>query len=282
MTAMNKTVAVITTTIGRPELEQTIQSVQRQTYPCQHYVFIDGKQYWDNVKHLEQKYPDVIFTFLPMNTGGRNRIGNGAIHAILPYLLQEDIFCFIDDDNWYDENHVKYLAEFIAKHNLDYAYSLRRLYTPDYQFLCDDNIESLGFWKVDAKEVVDVDGQHCLISTESAGNLIDTNTYGITRNMSFNLSRAWYSGIGNDKKVFDTLLKLNARGGCTAKRTVNYKLNLQYQVINGTRQEYDNALFVAFFKRKSEEIAKGKMEWLTPCIVVDNKMIFFPEETQAE
>ena len=38
----SKTVAVVTSTIGRPELALAIKSVQNQTYPCKHYVFVDG------------------------------------------------------------------------------------------------------------------------------------------------------------------------------------------------------------------------------------------------
>ena len=43
-----KTVAVITSTTGRDSLRKTAQSVQTQTYPCQHYVIYDGvaKSYW--------------------------------------------------------------------------------------------------------------------------------------------------------------------------------------------------------------------------------------------
>ena len=58
-----RNVAVITTTIGRKTLEKAILSVRSQTYPCKHYVFVDGKQYWANVEPLLKKYPEVIFTF---------------------------------------------------------------------------------------------------------------------------------------------------------------------------------------------------------------------------
>ena len=37
-----KTVAVVTATTGRVELQQAIDSVARQTYPCRHYIFFDG------------------------------------------------------------------------------------------------------------------------------------------------------------------------------------------------------------------------------------------------
>ena len=37
-----KTVAVVTATTGRVELQQAIDSVARQTYPCRHYIFFDA------------------------------------------------------------------------------------------------------------------------------------------------------------------------------------------------------------------------------------------------
>lgn len=52
----NKTVAVVTSTIGRPELSLAIKSVQNQTYPCKHYVFIDGKIFWDKAKSIFIEY----------------------------------------------------------------------------------------------------------------------------------------------------------------------------------------------------------------------------------
>lgn len=52
----NKTVAVVTSTIGHPELSLAIKSVQNQTYPCKHYVFIDGKIFWDKAKSIFIEY----------------------------------------------------------------------------------------------------------------------------------------------------------------------------------------------------------------------------------
>ena len=37
-----KTVAVVTATTGRASLQQTMDSVAAQTYPCNHYVILDG------------------------------------------------------------------------------------------------------------------------------------------------------------------------------------------------------------------------------------------------
>lgn len=60
-----KTVAVVTATTGRKELQQTIDSVARQTYPCKHYIFFDGVT----------PSPDLSYSFdtriveLPVKTG---------------------------------------------------------------------------------------------------------------------------------------------------------------------------------------------------------------------
>ena len=62
-------VAIITSTIGRAELEQTILSVQNQSYSCKHYVFVDGEIFWHKAKAILDKYPNVIPIYLPMNTG---------------------------------------------------------------------------------------------------------------------------------------------------------------------------------------------------------------------
>ncbi|WP_172459659.1 glycosyltransferase family 2 protein [Canicola haemoglobinophilus] len=256
--------AVITTTIGRDTLEKTIISIQQQTYPCKHYVFVDGKQHWEKVKHLEQKYPHVVFTFLPMNTGGENNIGNGAIHAILPYILKEDIFCFLDDDNWYDTNHVAYLANMIDQYQLDYAYSLRKLYTTDYQFLCNDDFESLGYWFVPIEEPFKCADEILIYSNKNIAALIDTNCYAITRNIAFELSKEWYSGLGNDKNVFAKLIDLNAKGGCTAQRTLNYKVNFQIGGVN-IPQHY----IWDFIKEKCKQIAQEKQPWMTPTLYID-------------
>lgn len=220
---MKPSVAVITTTIGSDELEKAISSIKAQTYPCTHYVFVDGKEHWHKVKPLEAKYPNVIFTFFPMNTGGKNNIGNGAIHAILPYLLQEDIFCFLDDDNWHYPDYIEHLVNLIEQYELDYAYSLRHLYDRNYRYLCEDNSNSLGFWSIQ----VSVPFQNGELAYDMSNNLdwlIDTNSYAITRNTAFQLSEQWYSGISNDRAVFAKLKAIGACGGFTGKRTTHYKL----------------------------------------------------------
>ncbi|MBV6529456.1 glycosyltransferase, partial [Ursidibacter maritimus] len=138
-------VAVITSTIGRSDLERAILSVRQQSYPCKHYVFVDGKQYHQQAKTILDKYPEVIVTYLPMNTGA-NGWTNSSINAIAPFLVKEDVICYLDDDNWYEPNHVESGVKLLQNEEYDYAYSLRNLYTLDGEFLSPDSIESIGFY----------------------------------------------------------------------------------------------------------------------------------------
>lgn len=269
MTETNqKSVAVVTTTIGRNTLEKAIISIQNQTYPCTHYIFVDGKAHWEKVKHLEEKYPNVIFTFLPMNTGGENNIGNGAIHAILPYLLKEEIFCFLDDDNWHDPNHVEYLVNLIHKHNLDYAYSLRWFYTDNYEMLCEDNNNSIGFWNIKVGVPFSNEKFSGIVNNNSEP-LIDTNSYAITRKISFKLAEQWYSGASNDKAVFKQLKAINARGGFTGKRTTHYKLEPIFNKQTFTKQ---NIYFTV--KQQSLKVAEAGYTFTQPALFIDGQIQF--------
>jgi len=117
-----KTVAVITSTIGRSHLERAILSVQKQTYPCKHYVFVDGEQFAKDAKQILDKYPHVIATYLPMNTGA-NGWTNSSINAIAPFLVKEDVICYLDDDNWYEANHVENSLKVLNETGADYVFA---------------------------------------------------------------------------------------------------------------------------------------------------------------
>ncbi|HHF6619365.1 TPA: glycosyltransferase family 2 protein [Haemophilus influenzae] len=267
-----RNVAVITTTIGRKTLEKAILSVRSQTYPCKHYVFVDGKQYWANVEPLLKKYPEVIFTFLPMNTGGENDIGNGGIHAILPYLLKEDIFCFLDDDNWHEPEHVEYLANMIVKYQLDYAYSLRYLYDDNGTFISKDCCGSIGFWKAEVSVMIETQKVGLVSVSNNSEPLIDTNSYALTRKISFELSESWYSGTANDRTVFRKLLSLNAKGGFTGKCTTHYKLT----PIFDREQFYKEEIYQAV-RLQNEKVIEMGITWDMPTIYTNNELIALSE-----
>ncbi len=221
------TCAVVTPTIGRPELERAILSVRAQTYPCRHYVFVDGVQYADAVRPLQQKYPEVVFVFLPFNTGAGGWC-NSRIIAAASCLLGEDILCFLDDDNWYLPEHVAALAKLLAgNRDLDFAYSLRSFYDTDGSLICDDHWESLGFYRHGLNSVglsVELNGKPF---REKLGIqqrlLVDTNCYAFRRDAAVSLAPVWLiDGRSNDANVFRAVLDKRLKGSCSGCFSVCY------------------------------------------------------------
>lgn len=238
----HSTVAVITATIGRASLHRTIQSVQTQIYPCKHYIFVDGEQYHQAVKEIVKDYPDVIVTYLPMNTGAGGMY-NSYINAVAPFLVQEDIICYLDDDNWIDEHHVEYLVQDMVQYHTDYAYSLRYFIDDKEQIICEDNSESLGFWSVVSNFEYKV---YCQLNEnkqinlqgrirEDTSNLIDVSCIALCRKLAQELALIWrLVGMGNDRYITDYLMWQKKIGICTGKRTLFYLENIHRAIPNET------------------------------------------------
>ncbi len=223
----SKTVAVVTSTIGRPQLEKAILSVQAQTYPCVHYVFVDGEKYHDDARKILEKYPHVKVTYLPVNTGGGGWT-NSFINPIASFLVREDVICFLDDDNTYQPNHVETIMAEFNHQDIDYAYSLRRLVNGD-RFICNDDYLSLGKhlhklpnhikldWNIQGKKLT-------LNTTTIMVNLIDTNTMALSKMMAQHVAFLWTVKKSNDKTVTSYLIQ-KAKGVGTGRYTVNYQMN---------------------------------------------------------
>ncbi|HHW7475253.1 TPA: glycosyltransferase, partial [Mannheimia haemolytica] len=222
-------VAVISSTIGRPELERAVLSVQNQTYPCKHYVFVDGEKYHQQAADILKNFPSVIVTYLPMNTRADGWV-NSSINAIAPFLVKEDIICYLDDDNWFEPTHVESGVHALLEMQSDYAYSLRNFYDLDGEFLCIDTIESLGEYNCVYQEPLECNYQLGGVKGVLSINLndcqhIDTNCYFIRSEIARLISTAWYTGIHNDRNVYKKLQELALKGNCTKKVTVNYTLD---------------------------------------------------------
>lgn len=225
------TVAVITPSIGRNSLEETILSVKAQTYPCKHYVFIDGIEYHKQAKSILDKYPDVIVTYLPMKTG-ENGWCNSRINAAAPFYVQEDIVCYLDDDNTYLPKHIEYLVEILSKPNIHYAYSFRNFVDRNGEFICQDRSESIG--KYNAHLLPEISFEYAIPGNKMARTivkatkiqLIDTNCYAFPRQLAQTLGKFWLiRGDFNDQVIFEMLNKYNLIGECSEKFTVSYTVN---------------------------------------------------------
>lgn len=225
------TVAVITSTVGRASLARTIQSVQNQSYPCTHYIFVDGEQYHQAVREIVQPYPDVKVIYLPMNTGNTDKkLLNSAIYASAPYLVEQDIICYLDDDNWYDEHHIQNLVQDMDHYQADYAYNLRYFVDQQGEIICADHIESIGFWRVpyaQYKMTFPVNGEEVTYDNNTTlrdGHLIDTNCFAVRRELAQRLAPIWLLNGGvNDRNITQFLLEQKQLVGlCTGQYGIYY------------------------------------------------------------
>ena len=228
----SKTVAVVTSTIGRPELALAIKSVQNQTYPCKHYVFIDSNIFWDKAKSILEQFPDVIPIYLPMNTG-KNRILNGAINAAAAFLVEEDIICYLDDDNQLRDDHVESLVNVIEQ-GADFSYSLRAFYDLNHQFICNDDFESLGNWTKEIHFFSDIkinniqQSIHLIFNTN--GEHIDTNCYAVPREIAQKVAHSWYIPYFGDRTFFSAINALDLKGETSGKYTVKYTVDFNKMI----------------------------------------------------
>ena len=165
-------VTVIIPTTGTPELKKAVQSVLDQTYKdvtC--YVVVDGEQ---NYKKAFDEMDDftgamvdkVKIAYLPINVGANGFYGH-RIYAAFTHLVNSSYVMYLDQDNWFDTDHVRTCVNTIEEQNLDWCYSLRSIYDKDSNFLVNDNCESLGKWLVFSGDYRHIDTNcYCLKTSE--------------------------------------------------------------------------------------------------------------------
>ena len=201
-------VAVVTPTVNAKQLIQCVQSVQNQTYKdLTHYVFIDGKQFREGVVELTKGLPNIQHVYLEENVG-KGWYGH-RVYAACSFLVNSDVICYLDEDNWFDIHHVENLVSTLKKGN-DWAYSLRKIYDKEGNFLCEDNCESLGKWPV----YFDDRTFH-----------IDTSSFAVRRDVAIRIGHAWYGQWGADRQFFGALKHHFPKYDCTRKHSLNYRLD---------------------------------------------------------
>ena len=216
---IQKPVTVITPTIGSPKLIDAIESVKNQTYKCKHLIVCDGHQArLDminlNIKPIANHEINIVET--PENTGkvGDQSFYGHRIYAAYPHLLNSDYILFLDEDNWYEPDHVASLIETIEKKNLDFSYSLRKIFSPKKDYLCDDNCESLGKWEIFMSRNSQYGKQY----------LIDTSSYCFTRKFIQETCHNWHWGWGGDRHYLYSVRE-KAKYDTNGKHTLCYRLD---------------------------------------------------------
>ena len=201
-------VAVVTPTIGAKTLSKCLQSVDEQTYEnLTHYVFLDGKENENKIWHQMEGASRVKTIQLEENIG-KDWYGH-RVYAACGYLVNADVICYLDEDNWFEPNHVEKLVDRIKK-GADWAYSLRKISDKDGNFICEDNCESLGQWPI----YFNPDAYH-----------IDTSSFMVKTDIARKLGNAWYAQWGADRQFFNALKQYFPNFSCSKEYSLNYRLD---------------------------------------------------------
>lgn len=217
-TTLPKTVTVITPTIGSHKLLDAIQSVKNQTYQyIDHLVVVDGPEYEKNFKHHFTYDYDLLegitHTVSPFNTGG---VGKGfyghRIYASYPHLINTDYIFFLDEDNWYEPDHVESLVKVLGENDNQFAYSLRKIYDADKNYLLDDNCESLGRWPI-----------YFTRGSKDESFLIDTSSFAFRREFLIQCCHLWHWGWGGDRRFYNFIR--DQMHNTNGKHTLCYRLD---------------------------------------------------------
>lgn len=217
---------VITPTTGLPELAQAIQSVARQGDGVEHWVVVDGVQYAEKAIKIIQDnaHPQLKLIVLPENTGMPQnhfwKLESGfyghRIYASVAGLVNAEYVLLLDEDNWFEDSHVRSMVEGIQKHNFNWAYSLRKVVDEDGNFICNDDCDSLGIYP-----------------NQTNINFVDMNCYCFKTEFLLKLQHVFYRDTYHcDTEVFKqafALCKPTEFGG-TGRYTVNYRCTKDGQV----------------------------------------------------
>lgn len=233
---MKPLVTVITPTTGAPYLRQAIDSVKNQTYDnIQHLVVVDGQP---KGRVIAKEYPHIDIIDLPYPTG-TDRFNGHRIYGASVYLAKGDLVCFLDEDNYYDPNHIESLVEVLQKPN-DWAFSLRKIVDKDNNYICNDDCESLGKW------------ESCI-----GDFFVDVGCFFLPKLLAIQLSPIWYRkarepGVPEvDRMLTHVLRNNNLKFDTNGQYTLNYRTgNTQLSVqseffINGNemmKKKYNGEL----------------------------------------
>jgi len=199
-------VAIITPTINSEYLSKCLSSVAQQTYDdIVHYVVIDGNQYRSANEKISMYEHTRTITM-------EENIGKGwyghRVYAASPYLVNADVICFLDEDNWFKPNHIETMVDTLEKSGAPWCYSFRDIHSKSGGFLLQDKCESLGKW-----------------APYTNYNHIDTSCYAIKKDALLGVSHGWYGKWGADRQFYSTLLKYRKDYECTKQHTVCYRLD---------------------------------------------------------
>lgn len=206
----NKSALVVIPTTGSSLLRQALSSVMSQSHrhlTC--LVVIDGPEFERPARIILEEFPGVKHMLLPWNVGANGWYGHRVYFMSAPLMEQEYWFA-LDQDNWFEPDHVASMVESCEQNMWRWCHSLRRIHDANGNYICDDDCESLG------RHPIYLSNDH---------HLVDTSTYCISREVMVMMSPAWYSGWGGDRRFYSAISQHVPQFGCTKRATVCYRLD---------------------------------------------------------
>ena len=240
---MNPLVTVITPTTASDQLNDVLKSIDRQTYQnIQHLVVVDGfdKYGVKATKLLEGATRSTAFA-LPYNTGYDQYNGH-RIYGAMSFIAEGEFLCFLDQDNWYEDNHIESLVDVIKQGN-DWAYSLRKIVSREGTYICNDDCESLGKWNSVLND-----------------NFVDVNCFMIPKMAAISFSPYWYRRARhpNEQPEVDRILSAFMMQNFQ-KFDTNGQYTVNYRVASRADSVHDS-----FFIRGNEAMKQrmnGEYPW---------------------
>ncbi|WP_304066861.1 glycosyltransferase family A protein [Pedobacter glucosidilyticus] len=236
---------IITPTIGTKKLKMAVESVINQTFEdLIHLIIIDGEQFKEEAYSILQNFNSSKHKIivLPYNTG-QNGFNGHRIYAACSYLVDSPYVFFLDEDNWYDPNHVESLIDIIESENLDWAYSLRKIFSKEAKFITNDNCESLGRWP-------SYWYKQSLPPYSTYPNVVDTSCYALKSDILKKIGHAWNYPLGADRIFFSAISSLYPYFTSSSLYTLNYRL----------KKRSPNGILLG--NKAVEKFYKGEYPWL--------------------
>ncbi len=208
-----KSALIITPTVGSEKLIDAIISVRNQTYKnTKHLIVLDGKQVFLPMNCIVYHDLHTIDQIRLTYPTGANGFYGHRIYAGMSKLVDADYVFFLDEDNWLEPEHVESLIDTMESNQYDFAFSLRKIYDKNKNFICNDDCESLGGYPI--------------LGDEKNGYLVDTSSYGFKHNCYRNYGHIWDAGWGGDRRFFQVMRTIDqVKYGNSGQYTLNYRLD---------------------------------------------------------
>jgi glycosyltransferase involved in cell wall biosynthesis len=205
---MSERIMVITPTTGKDTLIKAMDSVEQQTIPTEHLIVVDGFEAMETCAkkwgYISTHAKKII---LPENVGGGGWYGH-RVYAAMPLMVNADYILFLDEDNWFEPNHVETMIAKIKSKDLMWSYSLRKIINEQGEYVFDDDCEALGRYPTFYDHTI---------------NFVDTNCYCFRRDYLVSVAHNFYGQWGADRLFYKAVAKALPSFGCTGEATVNYR-----------------------------------------------------------